>query len=178
MIINNNPFPLLTTERLILRRLDMDDAETLFQLRTNKEVNKYLDRPLPASVEEVKAYIKMIDGLLADSKGVYWVICLKTDNKLIGAICMWNFKPEKDMTELGYELRSEFQGRGLMQEAIEKIIAYGFNDMRLKTITALPSPENERSVALLKRNGFRLDTSYEFVNREDAEEQAVYFLIN
>jgi [ribosomal protein S5]-alanine N-acetyltransferase len=155
----------------------MDDAESLFQLRTNAEVNRYLGRPLPASIEEVKAYVKMIEGLLADNKGVYWVICLKTDNKLIGAICLWNFKPEKEMVELGYELSPEFQGRGLMQEAIEKIIAYGFNDMKLKTITALPSLKNERSVGLLKRNRFILDTSYELVSKEDAEEQAVYFLV-
>ncbi len=177
MIINNNPFPVLTTERLILRRLDIGDAETLFQLRTNAEVNRYLIRPVPTSVEDVKAYVKKIDGLLADNKSFYWVLCLKTDNKLIGTICLWNFEFEKDMADLGYELSPEFQGMGLMQEAAEKVIDYGFDVVGIKTLLGVTDPGNERSAALLKRNGFKKDEKYSYVSKDDVGSDVVYFLV-
>ena len=177
MIINNNPFPLLTTDRLILRRLDMEDGDTLFQLRTNAEVNRYLIRPVPTSIDEVYAYVEKIHGLLADNKSFYWVLCLKTDNKLIGTICLWNFSDEKDTADLGYELSPEFQGMGLMQEAAEKVIDYGFNVVGLKIMLGVTDPGNERSARLLKRNGFKEDTGYKYVSKDDAGSEVVYFLV-
>lgn len=177
MIINNNPFPVLTTDRLILRRLDMGDVNALFQLRTNAEVNRYLIRPLPASIDEIYAYIEKIDSLLADNKSFYWVLCLKTDNKLIGTICLWNFEFEKDMADLGYELSPEFQGVGLMQEAAEKVIDYGFDVVGIKTLLGLTAPGNERSAALLKRNGFKKNEEYSYVSKDDAGNDIVYFLV-
>jgi [ribosomal protein S5]-alanine N-acetyltransferase len=177
MIINNNPFPVLTTDRLILRRLDMGDADNLFQQRSNAEVNRYLIRPVPVAIEEVYAYVKKIDGLLADNKSFYWVLCLKTDNKLIGTICLWNFEFEKDMADLGYELSPEFQGMGLMQEAAEKVIDYGFDVVGIKTLLGVTDPGNERSAALLKRNGFKEDTEYKYVSKDEVGNDMVYFLV-
>ena len=176
-MISHDPFPLLTTDRLILRPLDMDDADTLFQLRTNADVNRYLIRPVPKSIEEVYVYIEKIQGLLANNISFYWVLCLKTDNKLIGTICLWNFSEEKDVADIGYELMPEFQGKGLMQEAAEKVIDYGFDIAGLKIMLGLTHPGNERSAALLKRNGFKEDTDYRYVSKDDAGNDIVYFLV-
>jgi len=176
-MISNDPFPLLTTDRLILRPLDMDDANALFQLRTNADVNRYLIRPEPKSIEEVYAYIEKIQGLLANNLSFYWVLCLKTDNKLIGTICLWNFSEEKDVADIGYELMPEFQGKGLMQEAAEKVIEYGFDVVGLKMMLGLTDAGNERSAALLKRNGFKEDTEYSYVSKEDVGNDVAYFLV-
>jgi ribosomal-protein-alanine N-acetyltransferase len=56
--------------------------------------------------------------------------------------------------EIGYELLPPYQGKGIMREAVENIISFGFNNMLLKTITAWPMPQNESSVKLLERSGF------------------------
>jgi len=155
----------------------MDDSDTLFQLRTNEEVNRYLIRPVPTSIDEVYAYVEKIHGLLADNKSFYWVLCLKTNNKLIGTICLWNFSSEKDMADLGYELNPEFQGMGLMQEAAEKVIDYGFDVVGIKTLLGVTDPGNERSSALLKRNGFKKDEEYSYLSKDDAGNDVVYFLV-
>jgi ribosomal-protein-alanine N-acetyltransferase len=176
-MISNDPFPLLTTDRLVLRPLDMGDADALFQLRTNAEVNRYLIRPVPKSIEEVYAYVEKIHGLLADNKSFYWVLCLKTDNKLIGTICLWNFSDEQDVADLGYELSPEFQGMGLMQEAAEKVIDYGFDVVGIKIMLGVTDPGNERSAALLKRNGFKENIEYRYVSKDDAGSDVVYFLV-
>ena len=155
----------------------MADVDDLLKLRTDKGVNRYLNRAATATIEDVKAYVEKIDGLLNDNKSFYWVLCLKTDNKLIGTICLWNFSDEGDIADLGYELSPEFQGMGLMQEAAESVIDYGFNVAGLKIILGVTHPDNERSAALLKRNGFKEDVEYKYVSKEDAGSDKVYFLV-
>lgn len=155
----------------------MDDADALFQLRTNADVNRYLIRPVAKSIDEIYAYIEKIQGLLANNISFYWVLSLKTDNKLIGTICLWNFSDEKNVADIGYELMPEFQGMGLMQEAAKKVIDYGFDVVELKMMLGVTDPGNERSAALLKRNGFKEDTEYKYASEEDAGNDVVYFLV-
>jgi ribosomal-protein-alanine N-acetyltransferase len=175
-MISNDPFPLLTTDRLVLRPLDMSDADTLFQLRINPEVNKYLIRPAPTSIDDVYTYIEKIHGLLVNNTSFYWVLCLKTDNKLIGTICLWNFSEGQDVADIGYELNPEFQGKGLMQEAAEKVIDFAFNTVGLKMMLGVTDPRNEKSAVLLKQNGFKEDADYKYVSKKDAGRDKVYFL--
>jgi ribosomal-protein-alanine N-acetyltransferase len=73
---------------------------------------------------------------------------------LIGTICYWNLNYNEESAEIGYELMPDMQGKGIMQEAITAVIAWGFNEMKLETITAFPIGENERSVRLLEKNRF------------------------
>jgi ribosomal-protein-alanine N-acetyltransferase len=174
MNINLIPFPDLTTDRLLLRRLNINDAGQIQKLRSDDRVNQYIPRSGSVTIQESENFIRSINESLDNNTSVYWVIALKTDNLLIGTICFWNLSPEKDMAETGYELMPAYHGKGLMQEAITAVIAYGFDIMKLKVITAFPSPENESSVKLLQRNNFREDLDYEYVSKEEAGEQAVY----
>ena len=50
--INFTPFPILTTERLTLRQLSIDDRQKIFALRSDKEINKYLDTQVSKTVED------------------------------------------------------------------------------------------------------------------------------
>lgn len=43
--LNFNPFPILTTERLVLREMSMDDTDTYFIIRADEEMNKYIANP-------------------------------------------------------------------------------------------------------------------------------------
>ena len=178
MNTNFTPFPELITERLLLRRLVADDAPAIQQLRSDDLVNKYLDRPKLISLAECLAYVKKIDANLANGNSCYWGICFKEDKKLIGTICLWNFDPEKEMADLGYELMPAYQGKGIMLEAVESVIDFGFDMMQLKVILALTHPENEGSRNLLKKANFEEDFNYQYSSNEDAGEDAVYFLVN
>ena len=83
-----------------------------------------------------------------------WVITLKDDPKLIGTIVYWHIVKEKDEAEVGYELLPQYRGKGMMQEALSKVIEYGFNTLKLKTIVADPKAVNLSSVKLLEKCGF------------------------
>jgi len=172
------PFPDLQTDRLLLRRLDKNDCVQLQELRSDEKVNRYLKRPKSITIDECEAFVKMIDGNLNDGIGAFWVITQKTDNTLIGTVCLWNFSIENETADLGYELSPAYQGQGIMLEVVEKIIAYAFNTMQAKTILALTRPDNEGSRNLLKRSSFQQDLDYQYVNKEDAGEDVVYFFLD
>ncbi|MFL9485285.1 GNAT family N-acetyltransferase [Chitinophagaceae bacterium LWZ2-11] len=156
-------FPVLTTERLVLRHLTNEDALPIHSLRSNEEVNKYLDRAPSTDIADALAFIRNIGKYINSQASVYWAITLKNDNTLIGTVCFWNFDLENETIELGYELLPAFQGKGIMAEAVRKVILYGFNEMKAATITASPSADNAASKILLEKAGF-IFNSHDSIN--------------
>ncbi len=151
---NQSLFPALTTQRLLLRKLEINDAPEIFSLRSDSRVNEYLDRPETTSLTEAKAFIEMITAGVDQNKNFYWAISLKADHKLIGTICLWNIDIENATIEVGYELLPAHQGKGLMHEALLKVIDYVFKTLAFKTIVAYTNAANKKSIKLLERNGF------------------------
>ena len=151
---NFNPFPILKTERLVLRQIIMDDLYDLLAIRQNEEVGKYISRPRSKTVEEATAFIEKITKLIANNESVLWGITKVGNNKIIGTACLWNFNETKDKGEIGYELLPEYWGKGYISEVVAKLIDYGFNTLNLVSISAFTHPENKASVRLLLKNGF------------------------
>jgi RimJ/RimL family protein N-acetyltransferase len=150
------PFPELTTKRLLLRQLKKTDNLAIFSLRSDENINKYLDRPKTKSIDKAEEFIlKINDGIKLNDR-LYWAICLKENPALIGTICLWNFSDDKATAEVGYELKPSYQGRGLMNEALARVIKFGFQKIKLNKIEAFTHKENIRSTKLLKKNDFIL----------------------
>ncbi|MDB5247728.1 MAG: family N-acetyltransferase [Segetibacter sp.] len=91
---------------------------------------------------------------MKNNESIIWAITQKGDTKLIGMICFWNIIKEHYRAEIGYSLLYDFQGKGIMQEAMSAIIKYGFEKMNLHSIEANVNPANESSIKLLERNDF------------------------
>jgi [ribosomal protein S5]-alanine N-acetyltransferase len=175
MILDLTIFPVLTTERLRLRRLSANDATEIMRLRSDERVNEFIDRPKSTTLDDARAFIKKIETAIEKNESAYWAITLKDEDKLIGTVCFWNLDTSRDMAELGYELHPDSQGKGIMQEAIPEVLKYGFERMLLRTITALPMPGNTRSIRVLEKNNFQVDNDNEYVSKEDAGGLVVYF---
>jgi len=146
----------LTTERLTLRGLLESDAPQILAIRSNAEVNKYLDRPNDTTIEQALAFIKKIEGIVSSGNGCYWGITLEGKDELIGTICYWNLQPADKKAEIGYELNPAYQGVGYMQEAVSAVLGVGFNKLGFELITACPQQGNQRSIMLLRKKGFSL----------------------
>jgi len=172
------PFPLFITDRLILRKLEMDDAGELLKLRSDESVNKYLDRPKTTTFNEAIEFINKIETGISKNESFYWAISLKDDSKLIGTICLWNLDKENSRAEVGYELLPRCQGKGLMQEALLKIIEYGFKTQGFKTIVAYPNAGNAKSIRILGKNNFRRDKALEneYFKKEGFGNEIIYSL--
>jgi ribosomal-protein-alanine N-acetyltransferase len=149
-----NPFPNLETERLLLRRIDYDDVDEIFALRSDKEVMKYIPRPLVNNAEEALVHIAIIDEKIDTNEGINWAITLKGDGKLIGVIGHYRIKPEHFRAEIGYMLLPEYHGKGIISEALKEVVNYGFEVMNLHSVEAIIDPENSASEKVLQKNGF------------------------
>lgn len=160
MNINFQPFPVLETDRLLLRQVKESDVEEIFFLRTDPRVLQYLDRP-PAKLKvEAAAYIKMINEQVANSEAILWGITIKPDDRLIGYLCLWHFERENFRAETGYVLHPGHHRKGIMKESLNLILEYGFNSMKLHSVTANVSPDNTASIQLLKSVGFEQEAYF------------------
>lgn len=148
-------FPELTTKRLLLRQITNTDAETVFRLRSDREVMKYIDRPHAESIEDAIKWIDMINEAMQNEEGVAWGICLKEDAAtLIGSIGFWRTQKQHYRSEVGYLLNPLLHGKGYMTEAIEKVVEFGFTTMNLHSIEGVIDPRNKASARTLEKSGF------------------------
>lgn len=154
LTINFSPFPNLETERLLLRRVDANDINEIFALRSNPETMKYIPRPLVKTDEDALEHIAMIDSKIDSNEGINWAITLKDNPKLIGVIGHYRIKPENYRAELGYMLLPEYHGKGIVSEAVKEAVKYGFQVMKLNSLEAIIDPENHASAKVLEKNGF------------------------
>lgn len=152
--VNFSPFPVLTTDRLVLRKTVMTDAEEIFFLRSDQEVLKYIDRAPAVSLDEAYAFIQLITDNIDNNVGISWAITQKGDDKLIGSIAIWRLDKENYRGEIGYVLHPAWQGKGIMQESIKAVTDYGFREMKLHSIEANINPGNMSSQRVLERTGF------------------------
>jgi len=149
------PFPILTTERLTLRQLVSTDDQEIFTLRSDSEINKYLDRQISNTIDDARNFINKVNENINKNDSLYWAITLSDKNILVGTICLFGFSDENYKCEIGYELLTNFQGQGIMKEAVEKVIDYAFNTIRVKKIEAFMHRDNQSSIKLLEKFSFR-----------------------
>ena len=152
---NFQPFPELKTKRLLLRKLVIDDAPLLYILRSDERIMEFLGRPKASSLTEVEEFIKKINSGIDEGENILWGISMLDEpNKLIGTICYWQFNRESCRVETGYVLHPDYWRKGIMKEALLKIIDYGFDVMKLHSIEARLAPANIASISLLESTGF------------------------
>ncbi len=151
---NFTPFPVIETERLILRRITNDDVNEVFELRSNPETMKYIPRPLVKTTEDALEHVAMIEEKITSNIGINWGITLKGDSRVLGIIGYYRMQPENYRAEIGYMLLPEYHGKGIIPEAVNRLIAYGFDDLKLHSIEAVIDPENFASEKVLQKCGF------------------------
>lgn len=148
-------FPTLFTDRLILKEITPNDAEALYSMRSNPEIMKYIDRSIPSSVKDIIELIEKMDLTRKSGDGISWSM-FKKDNPqvMIGNIGLFKIMKENYRAEIGYMLNTDEQQKGIMYEAIQRVIEYGFKEINLHSMEANINPANEASRKLLQKAGF------------------------
>lgn len=150
-----DPFPVLSTQRLLLRKIELSDAAQILQMRSNPAIMQYISRPLMHTEAEAIALIELILQELQQNNGITWAIALKEKPEmLIGTIGFWRIIKAHFRAEIGYMLMPEYGGKGLATEAIKESIQYAFGQMGLHSIEANIDPTNKASEAVLRKCGF------------------------
>ena len=161
--MNSVNFPGLATSRLKLRQLSLGDDQAIFDMRSNKEVNKLIDRKTCETIDEAREFIlKIINS--ETSSGFYWAIDLKESNTLAGTICLFNIDESNGKCEIGFELLPGFQSRGIMHEAAQCVIDFVFHTMKFTQIEGFTNPANANSIKLLEKLKFELSPDQDVPN--------------
>lgn len=147
-------FPILNTDRLQLVRHSLDHANDMYELRTDKDVMKFLDTSPPKSISDIENKIKENISNFDDKVGINWIIKLKESKEAIGYLGIWRIDKQNNRGELGYALKKKFWQKGIATEAAKTVINYGFDQMELNTIMANTNPQNKPSQSLLSKLGF------------------------
>lgn len=140
--------PRLEASGIVLRALELADAEALFAAHGDEATHTYWSSPAHKSVEQTRAYIA---DTLAIPDAHIWAI---TENgaEALGRIGL--FVQREGVGEIGIIMRPEAAGRGLASKALNLVVAYGFEALDLHRIAADIDPDNAASLNLFLRNGF------------------------
>jgi len=151
-----SPYPILTTERLILREIVAADADDVFQFRGDPEVQRYNLAPMHHRSEAL-GLIRTMRTWYASHFAIQWGITVRGEGRVLGICGLHDWNGRQRRAAIGYDLVRERWGQGIASEAIRAVIAYGFEAWQLRRIEAVTIAENDRSVRMLERLGFRLD---------------------
>jgi ribosomal-protein-alanine N-acetyltransferase len=150
------PFPVLETERLLLREITIADAANLFLFFSDPQVMRFYDCEALASLEEAIGLIQRFADWFDRQNGFRWGIALKAEPAtLIGTCGLFAWHKPYRIATLGYELTQPYWRRGIMSEAASELPAYGFSVLDLNKIRALVVPDNIASAKLLERLKFQ-----------------------
>jgi ribosomal-protein-alanine N-acetyltransferase len=124
------------------------------ELRGSPVTMQFIPRPLVKTKEEALTHFKMIEDKIENNEGINWAITLKGYPKLIGIIGHYRIQPENHRCEIGYMLLPQYNGKGIVTEAIKVVLEYGFENLQMHSIEAVIDPENVASERVLQKNGF------------------------
>lgn len=148
----------LETERLLLRELEISDAEQLFLLDSNPQVMRYVGMKPLEEIEETRKQIQMIRQQYVDNGIGRWAVIEKESGLLIGwsglKILRNPVNGFKDVYELGYRFLPEKWGKGYATETAKASLNYGFNTLKTDIFYAYVHEENEASIKTLEKLGF------------------------
>ena len=160
-------FPIIKTERLILKDLTLEDADVknIFEYIKDIEVTKFMDIEPCKDLNEAKEFIRFH----VEDSGCRWGLTVKESNVFIGTCGFHQWDKKNSTAEIGYDIGKKYWGQGFMYETLQAALRFGFDSMELSKIIATIEVDNERSIKLVKRLGF---------NREDGLRDAlIYFYL-
>ena len=173
----DNKTRVFETERLILRRYELSDAEDMFKNYCSSEnVTRYMTWNPHPSVEVTKEYLKNV-VLPRYEKNVYlWAIVLKETNEVIGSIDINSYDIRKKSACFGWVIGEKFWGRGIMPEAASVIRDYMFSEGFVR-LWAIHNKDNLKSGRVMQKIGMIHEGTlhkYAFNNQGDLIDVELY----
>jgi len=155
--IANRPDWHLQTERLVLRRVTLNDVGLMLAVWNDPAFIRHVGDRGIRTVAEAEVALKEGAFKLYDDYG-YGPYCmsLKVDRTLIG-ICGLFRRDNLDDPDIGFATLPNFCGKGFAAEAAHAVLAHARDDLGLRRLTAIVSPENRASIGLIEKLGMRFE---------------------
>lgn len=147
--------PVFETERILLRKLDMDDLEEYFNFASDPLVSERTLWDRHKSTEDTRVFLEKVKQSVEEKSAYRWAIIYKPDQKLIGRVGFVYLDEIHSCTEIGYALSSRYWGKGLATEALQQVIKYGFCHMKINRIEGKCNVDNRSSARVMKKVGMQ-----------------------
>jgi RimJ/RimL family protein N-acetyltransferase len=147
----------LETDRLVLRRLSIEDAVFVFELVNEPAFIQFIGDKGVRTLDDARDYILKgpVDSYERYGFGLY--LCELKDTRASIGICGLIKRDCLDDVDIGFAFLPEFWGRGYCYEAASAVLATGKREFGLDRIVAVTSPDNERSIKVLEKLGMRFE---------------------
>ena len=154
-IMDWSKLPTLEAERVRLRELTDDDVDALFSIFSNSQVMRYWSTAPYTDRDQAVALLAEIRENFTRRVYLKWGVALKEDDSIIGTATLFNLHLDNQRAEVGYALSREQWGKGLMNEALRRLLQYAFDELKLRRLEADVDPRNTGSIKTLERLGFQ-----------------------
>ena len=171
----------ITTNRLYLRPIIVSDAETIWPHVSDRDISKFMSWLPHENLEQTREFIKSVEKSRLKEKGITWAIFFNDAFCGIFSIISILRKHRAltyDKGELAYWCANEHQGKGVMTEAGQAVMNYGFYTLKLNKIVVGHFTCNRKSEKLIERLGFRyIGTEKEAFKKNDIWYDASHYEI-
>lgn len=149
--------PTIETPRITLRGMRVSDAPDMYAYAKRPTVTEYLTWDPHASVEETREYLIYVGQRYRTGDFYDWSLICREDGRMIGTCGFTSFNCTNDSAEVGYVLNPAYWGKGIAAEALERVLAFGFEDLGLHRIEARFIEENDRSRRVMEKVGMTFE---------------------
>lgn len=148
----------INTDRLLLRRLEVADAEDMFKnWATDTEVTKFLPWKPHDNVEETKEILSQWTLEYENDDKYNWAIVLKDIGEIIGTISVVRMEEKHYSCEVGYCMSRKYWNKGIMTEALKAVIDYLFSEVGFNRIVALHDTNNCASGKVMMKSEMKYE---------------------
>jgi RimJ/RimL family protein N-acetyltransferase len=149
--------PVIETERLILRRLHVGDAEFIFELVNDPDWLRYIGDKGVKTLDDACNYIRTGPMAMYERFGFgLLMVESKEDGTPIG-ICGLLKRDTLDDVDIGFAFLPAFRAQGYARESAAATLAYARNVQNIERVIAIASPDNHDSARLLEKIGLRFE---------------------
>jgi ribosomal-protein-alanine N-acetyltransferase len=145
---------IIETPRLLLKGFSPADMRSVFEQHSKPEIKKILGHR--SEEDYLKEESKHKNGYSCYNRSfVLFLLTDKTSGRIIGRCGIHNWNADHKRAEVGYVMEdADYKRKGLMTEALEAVIGYGFDKMDLQRLEALVGKENTASLRLMEKFNF------------------------
>ncbi len=148
-----NPPEAMETERLVLRRPSLADAHSIFTTYAqDAEVTRYLTWPPHQSIRQTELFVARCALAWEEGGRFPWTILLKGEDSVVGMI---EIRMGGHKAEVGYVLARSFWGKGIMTEALARVLEWTGSQPQIYRVWAVCDVENIASAHVLQKAGMK-----------------------
>ena len=145
------------TERFILRKVDIEDAEEIFSILSDEKVVENLNMEIHKNIADTK---KMIEDYLFELKNgnkYPFVIIEKNSNQFVGVFLIKLDLYDVDCYEFTIYIKKQYWNKGIYTEVLKSMVKFGFEEIKTGNFRGFIMEENNASSHVLEKNGFKLE---------------------